>query len=303
MDKEIMGEIKGRVWRSAVTGKYYAGGLLEGQIVDVSDISAIKAQVVLDEVLGLARPQYKLRQVCRVIRMDALTTRIDVATALTGSEKVPELVEAPVSAQAYTAVSFDLWKNVVHVVVSDEARKKAAHDVFRLQVEDAARELARMENKQIAAELEAATAVAGKDWGTGTNNPFDDILGVLSTIEGNGYDPDFMALHPRVWSKFITNPNVRDLVHAGLAKITETGGEFRLPGYPNIRVVVDSSLTGTIAVIGSSKAPACVLGEGPTESAHYRNETAGYDAFVIRQWLQPKLVVAGAIRKLTGVAS
>ena len=305
---ELKGEFKGRVWYSPVSGKYYSGELLDAQIIDVSDISAIKAQVVLDEVLGLARPQYKLRSVCRVIRMDALTARIDIATTLTGAEKVPELTEAPVNAQAYTAVSFDLWKNVVHVVVSDEARKKAAHDIFRLQVEDAARELARMENKQIASELELATAITGSDWGAvsngvSTNNPFTDILNAMTAIRGKGYEPDFMALSPYAWSKFITNTWVRDLVHAGLAKLTASGGEFGLPGYPTINVIVDAALSNNIAIIGSKTAPACVLGEGPTEAAHYRNEVAGYDAFIIRQWLQPKLVVPDAIRKITGITT
>jgi hypothetical protein len=60
-------------------------------------------------------------------------------------------------------------------------------------------------------------------------------------------------------------------------------------------------LTSTIALVGSTQAPALVLGEGPTEAAQYRNEPAGYDAYIIRQYLQPKLLIAGAIRKLTGV--
>jgi uncharacterized linocin/CFP29 family protein len=303
-----MEEVKGKVWYSPTAGKYYAGELFEAQIIDVSDISTIKAQVVLDEVLGVARPQYNLRKVVRVVRMDALTARIDIATTLTGQEKVPELTEAPVSPQSYTAVNFDLWKNVVHVVVSDEARKKAAHDIFRLQVEDAAKELARMENKQIAAELETATAITGSNWGAisggvSTNNPFTDILNAITQIREKGYEPDFMTISPYAWSKFITNTWVRDLVHSGLAKVTASGGEFTLPGYPMISVVVDAALTPTLAIIGSSKAPACVLGEGPSEAAHYRNEIAGYDAFIIRQWLMPKLVVADAIRKITGVAT
>lgn len=301
--KAIDEVLKAKVTYSPVTGKYYAGEIFEGQLVDVSDISSIEAQVILDEVLGLARPQYRLRQVCREIRMDHLTMRVDIATALTGQEKVPELVEAEISAQSYSTVDFDLWKNVVHVVLSDEAVKKAAHDVLRLHVQDAAKELARMENSQIATELETATGVSGNDWGNSSNNPFDDITGVITTIEGNGYEPDFMALDPYAWSKFITNPNVRDLVHAGIAQVGAAGGQFTLPGYPTIKVVVDNALTNTIAIIGDSKAPACVLGVGPTEAAQYRNEKAGYTAYIIRQWLQPELVISGAIRKLTGIAS
>ncbi|MBS7646148.1 hypothetical protein KEJ44_08985 [Candidatus Bathyarchaeota archaeon] len=294
---------RGKVSYSPVQDKYFTGEIFEGQLVDVTDISSVEAQVILDEVLGLARPQYRLRPVCREIRMDHLTMRVDIATSLTGQEKVPELVEAEISAQTYTTVDFNLWKNVVHVALSDEAVKKAAHDILRLHVQDAAKELARMENKQIAAELENATGVTGHDWGSSSNNPFDDVTGVISIIEGAGYEPDFMALHPYAWSKFITNDHVEGMVEAGIAQLGAAGGQFNLPGYPTIRVVVDNALTNTIAVIGDSKAPACVLGIGPTEAAQYRNEKAGYTAYIIRQWLQPKLVVSNAIRKLNGIAS
>lgn len=41
--------------------------------------------------------------------------------------------------------------------------------------------------------------------------------------------------------------------------------------------------------------------DGPSESACYRNEPAGYDAFIIRHWYHPQPVISGAIRKLTGV--
>lgn len=46
------------VWRSPVDGKIYRGsaeGSFEAQIILPEDIEAIKAQVVLEEVLGLAR--------------------------------------------------------------------------------------------------------------------------------------------------------------------------------------------------------------------------------------------------------
>jgi hypothetical protein len=33
----------------------------------------------------------------------------------------------------------------------------------------------------------------------------------------------------------------------------------------------------------------------------YRDEKAGYYAYIIRQWLEPKLVLGDAIRELTGV--
>lgn len=112
-----------RVWRSSINGSYYKQRNpreFEAQVIIPTDIADIEAVTILDEVLGRARPAYRLRPICRPIRMDSLTARIDVATALTGQEKVPPLVEAGISSESYSAVDFDLWKNVVHIVVIDE---------------------------------------------------------------------------------------------------------------------------------------------------------------------------------------
>ena len=289
-----------RIWRSAKTGQYFQQPeplVFEAQLITPADIAAIEAVTILDEVLGLARPQYVLRNVCRPVRMDALTARIDVATKLTGQEKVPPLVEAEISAEAYTPVAFDLWKNVVHVAISDEAIKKAAHDILALHVADAAGDLARMENKQIDEELDKATDVAGADWG-GANNPYDDIIGVMSTIEGNGYEADAVVAHPLVWGDFFGNDYVKGQLRG---EVLPSGKIFDVPGLPGVRGYSDWQCLNTSAWVLSTSAPALVLGQGPTEAARYRDEKAGYDAYIIRQWLQPQLVLAGAIRELTGV--
>jgi len=305
-----------RVWKSAITGDYYkqaSPGVYEAAAIMPGDIADIEAVVILDEVLGAARPFYKLRDICRPIRMDNLTARVDIATALTGQEKVPAMVEAEIAAESYSKVDFDLWKNVVHVVISDEAAKKAAHDILALNVADAAKDLARMENKQIKETAEACTekvsGTAYSDWGAMTTppdsdtNPFEAIRASIEYIEGKGYRPDFMAMHPTLWGKFVTNTYVRDLVHAGIAQIGAAGGSFTLPGYPTIKVITDYALTSTPTgslgpLIGDSTAPAVVLGQGPVEAAKYRDEKAGYDAYIIRQYLEPKLVLDDAIDKI-----
>ena len=296
------------LFRSQVNPREY-----EAAAITPTDIEEIESVIILEEVLGRARPGYKLRQLCRLIRMDNLTARLDIATALTGQEKVPPLVEAELAAQAYSAVEFDLWKNVVHIVISDEAAKKAAHDIMNLNIDDASRDLNRMENKQVAEAAEACSEkVSGtvySDWGAMTTppnsdtNPFLAIQASIEYIESKGYEPDFMALNPSLWGKFITNSYVKDLVHAGVATVGRDGGQFTLPGYPTIKVITDNHLTQTPTasvgpLIGDSKAPALVLGEGPTEAAQYRNEKAGYDAYIIRQYLQPKLVINDAIDKI-----
>ena len=71
-----------RVWYSPVRERFYGQAepqVFEAQMIQPGDISAIEAVTILDEVLGLARPDYILRQICRKIRMDHLTARIDIA--------------------------------------------------------------------------------------------------------------------------------------------------------------------------------------------------------------------------------
>ncbi|MEM3017953.1 MAG: hypothetical protein QXO25_03635 [Candidatus Bathyarchaeia archaeon] len=303
----------GSVWHNPVDRKIYqgrAGERYRGQVV--SDVSTIQAQVVLEEVLGLARPLYKLRQACRVINIPQLTLSVDIATKISAQEQVPPLVEADIKAQTYTRVNFDLWKNVTHVVLEDEVQKRAAHDVLRLHVEDAAKALAQAENSQIYDVMKTATAVTGESWNAMTTppdndyDPFNKIGEAIEAIEAEGYEPDFMAVPPRAWNAFIRNSYVRELVKAGIVSVGAGGASFTLPGWPGIKVIVDTGMTeatatNSVAVIGDSTAPGIALGNGPTESARYRNEPCGYDAFIIRQWLEPKLIVGNAIRKLTGI--
>jgi len=297
-----------RVFKSAVDGRYYGSNgnpdnnplafMHKGAIMP-TDIADIEATVVLDEVLGLARPQYTMREVCRPISMDQLVMSIDVATAYTGHEKVDPMEEADLKKQSYERLNFLLWKNAVHIVASDEAQKMASHDVLGLNIGDASKELARMEDSQIKTIAEAASLTsAGADWG-GANNPFDDIMTAFASIEGTyGHEPSHIIAHPYVWMDFFSNDDVKGQL-AGT--VLPSGKVFDVPGIPRLTGVSTWQMTSTIALIVAKDAPGLVLGQGPIEAAQYRNEKAGYDAYIVRQWLEPKIVQEGALYKLTAV--
>jgi len=310
-----------KVFRSAVDERFYTytGGsdtikdyTAAAGILDVADIKSIQAVTILDEVLGRARVGYNLRDICRKIRMDKLTMTIPIATGFTGHEKVKPKIEAEISKDVYTDVKFDLWKNVVHVDVVDEAQMKSAHDVLGMAVEEAARELPRMENKQIAEIVEGCTEMADtvvySDWGAKTagvsdTDPMLAIIASIDAIQAKGRPVDFMAMHPTLWGKFILNTYIRDLVHAGIMQVGRDGGRFTLPGYPNIVIYTDYALTETPdtthgPIVGSSVSPGLVLGEGPTTAARYRDEGKGVDAYIIRQWLEPQVVIDDALDKI-----
>ncbi len=315
-----MSEPRGRgVIRSPVTGRYFKGsspelgrggtGWMAGAVMP-DDIADVQAVTILDEVYGLARVQYKLRNLCRPVRMDRLTARIDIAGIQSASRKVPPMVEADIMSPDWSKVDFDLWKNVGHVVIADESGMKAAHDLMTIQVTDAARALAYAENEDIKDELETniTEKVAGTpylDWGAfaagvSTNDPMLQIQASIAYIEGQGYPPDFLAMHPTLWNKFITNTWIRDLVHSGILQLAASGATFSLPGWPTIEIFVDWGLTETPTgaigpIVGSRAAPGAVLGEGPWMAEKYRNVPAGYDAYVIRQWLEPKITLNAAL--------
>lgn len=261
---------------------------------DITD--AMKARLIIEEVLGLARPQYTLRQVCRTIAMNNLTAKIPVATQLAGVAKVPELVEAPLSAQAYTELEFDLWKNVVHIAISREAQFKGQYDLMRMNVEDAAKALAKMENDQIATIMVGATDITGADWSADTNNPIDDIKQAVTAIQDLAYNPDYIVMDPVTYGDLISNSNITDVLERGT--VAETG---RLPAIFGLKIMVDVAVTDDTAIIIDSKAPAIMMGTGPTMVEKYTGQAAFFDGYAMGKFLEPKLVLADAIRELTGV--
>jgi hypothetical protein len=281
-------------------GKTFRISPRQAQMIGVAEIATIEAKVVLDEVLGLQRPLYKLRNTCRSVRMNALVASIDLYTKMTAQEKVPELVEAPISKGDWARVDFDLWKNVGHVVISDEARMKAVHDVMGISTRDCAGALEASANSQIGTELETATGVAGQDWGDNTKNPIADIAGIMVTLGTNGFSLDRIAAHPLVWADYFGNTYIKGSLQGVQFPDLARMGTFPVPGLPSITGISDFALTNTKATCFDSAA-AYMLGEGPTVAASYRNEPAGYDAYIMRQWLEPKKVVSDAARVLTGV--
>lgn len=277
-----------------VQGQYKVATAAAG----LSDIANVTATVVLEEVLGLVGPEYALRNICRVVGMSQLIGTIRTATKAAAQTDVPAGEEAPWSKIAYNKVDFNLRdkKDVYHMAVLDEDRKQANTDVLRDATQDAAVGLASAENTKIKTVIEAATALTGADWASA--NPYEDLGAAMAAIEAaSGLAPDRIAAHPLVWADFFGSSFVKNAI-AGLqwpsAKV------FPLPGWQAITGIMDNSMTNTVAVVAASRG-AFGLGDGPTEAEQYRIPAAGADVYIIRHWNEPKSLLAGASRKLTGV--
>lgn len=320
----ITEELKNSVWYDPTSRNIYQGRIGETErrvfnaanvkqaqgLPTIADISAVNIAILLQEVLGLQRPVYNLRNVCRVINMNALKATIPIFTKPTAQEKIPPLGEASLDAAGWSSVTFALWKNVAHIVVSDEIQKIANVDIFGTQTRDAAGALAASENNQIAAALAAAVtpvAAAGL-WTTITSgrsqySPYADIIGIMTTIATKGYRPTAVVMAPKGWSAFFGNDFVKGQLAGAVYPDFTRGGGFPIPGLPGVTGFSDFFLTPATSAYVLDQVSGMILGAGPTEAARWRNEQAGYDAFIMRQWLQPLPGIVDAMGAISGVTS
>jgi len=267
-----------------------------GKILIESDVTdGMQAEVIAEEVIAKARTWYRLREVCRVQESEEIVGKLPIQTNLAGQEKVGELVEAELSALSFTDVEIDMWKNVVHVAVSSEAKLRSKYDLLRMSIQDAAKDIARMENKQIAEMMDNATALAGADWSNDANSPMDDIQAATALLNNAGYEPQWLVMTPNVYEAFSTNAKVVDAYVRGA-----TVGE-RIPSVLGLAILVDPNLTDKQAWVVDKNAPAFLLADGPEVVTEYHGGPKFYTGYAIADFLEPQLVISEASRRLTGV--
>lgn len=273
-------------------------------IVNTQTISQTKSLNILDRILGLQVRDFFLQSVVTPIPSPQLVFTVDTYNEGSVQAKVPELEEAELISHTESRTTKTLYKNVGHIAISEEAEMMASHPTMQLRQDKTMKDLARLINSQIATEMANATDVAGSDWGAlGTyedsaNNPINDIQGVMTTIEGNGFNVDYIAGHDRPVTDLLTNKFIRGRGNVGVGTNVLQGHNLNEAGLPPI--VKDQALPNTVAYVGSKDA--VWLGQGATAVANYVNDQAGYKGWLVKQWWLPYLSQAGAIRELTGVS-
>ena len=296
-------------------GEVYSASLISearrfqaGGITDSNSVSDIATVTVLNDVLSKNWRIYNMEKTVRHVPMSDLLGKIDyISSKLAAQKKVPELVEADIDGSAFTRVSFDLWKNVVHIAKSFESQKKSVHNIMDIDIEQASRGLASARNEQIVTVIEDSdSGTAGQDWGLETTTGQSDfdpqvrIQAAVNTIRDSGFNPNIIAVEDLAWQEYQSNSYTQKTAQRWNQKAGTT--EVALPGFPTLQVVVDGGMTATVALIADTQEWG-VLGEGPKEIARYRNEAAGYDAYIIRDYLEIKEINDEAIVKLTGITA
>lgn len=312
----------GSAWYHPLTKGIYAGQLgdesvylgQQGKRADdiryaagaIANIDAdVQAKIVLSDLLGFARPAYKLDAACRLVPAPELVKTVGVATKGTGQRNVPELTESEITGSVPVPVAIDCHPNEYHIVITDKAARSGAWDMLGNYVQDGAGEIAHMRNQDIKDALDGATDLAtGENWsssssGVSTYNPLTKIGSTYDTLAALGYPPNFIAMYGSDWGNFLTNTHIQGLV---LARMLDLGGGTRLalPGYDDVAILVDYTLSAASAFLGNNRG--VILGDGGTEAVKYRNDLKRYTGYLIRQYLDVKIADANSVRNLTGIA-
>ena len=277
-------------------GERYAGGVLSNLGPDV------QAKIVLEELLGFARPAYVLAGCCVSYPTPELVKTIGVATKGSGQRNVKPLIESKITGSAPTIVKVDCHLNEYHIVIEDKQARQGAWDLLGNYIADGGQEVAHMQNQDIADALAGATTDTGEDWSAVTGgisdyNPMTKVGEVINILAGKGYPATFMAVNGSDWANFLTNTRIARAVQAGLITV---GGSVALPGWPAVKVLVDYGITATSAFIGNPKGIS--LCDGGTEAVKFRDEKKRYTGYIIRQYLDVQIADPDCVRKLTGIS-
>lgn len=275
-------------------------------IVGSSDIDATKNLGILSRVLGLQTRSYFLNLLVTMIPSANLVFSVDTMTDGSVAGMVSELGEPKLIPHTETRATNVLYKNIGHIAISEEAKLKGSHNTMALRQDKTLRDLARLINSQIGTVGETATGVAGADWGAvsgtppdSTNNPISDLEGVMTTIEGLGFNVDYIAGHNRPITDLLTNKFIRGRGNVGIGTNVLATNTPTEPGL--VGIVKDQALTNTVALVGSKDA--IWLGQGPTTIASYMNDIVGYEGWLAKQWWLPIIANAAGIRKSTGISA
>jgi hypothetical protein len=291
------------LYRAFATHPVISSRALAGKEANYEDI---KVKVRFQDWLGAAQRQRLFRELCAVFPSNKLTGTLDsLEDFVSYAEKVRKLESPELTKLVFGSLSFELWKNVTKITRADESRMKLGdtHAFSNWQTQQAGTEDARMENSQIGEVLLTATEISGSDWGSDATNPADDITAAIEAIQTASkkrYIVDYVIANFAVWADYVSNPHTHTA--PGLRQSIESQSVMSFPLLPGITGFCDSqTLPNDVAIIGCRFAPSVALVDGPVESALYRDESAGGEAYYFTHWLQPILALPDTIRKITGV--
>jgi hypothetical protein len=276
--------------------------VMQAGVIDFNDHEQITTATVLQKIVELARLDFTLTQAATILPANQITFSIGIATGVTAHRKVAELQEAEITKAEIKPLDFKLYKNVVHVVASDEAQmQNESNLVLRYSLQRRAGALADAKNLDLAETMFNNTtpnSAASGSWFSDTTNPYVDINKArLAIKKAECGIADCMVANSQVWTAFFSHKTVKGYAYGSEFP---AGSSFRIPGLPGVTGILSDHITDN-NVLFCNKANYTILAEGPVTAEQYRESKAGADGWIIRDWMQPKILLPKAGYILTDV--
>ena len=269
---------------------------MPGTITSAGISGSLDAKNIVLGVLEKAIEISNLQTLCPAVMVPELTATIPVATPVSVTEDVEELEYTQVETGAFDHVDFNLKKDRIKIVASDESEYRSkVGSPMDLQVMTQATALANVLDKKIVTAMETTpqTTAAGAAWSTVGNNPLLDLQVAVNKILP--YKADYVIMHPDVHAKYVGNDFVKDL-GAG-APTTLAGSITRIPGV-ELDIFVNSNVTAKSALVGATQGYPAVIGNGPVKVTKEYSTNLGaevYQADVFRQVIAPIMKTSGGL--------
>jgi hypothetical protein len=166
----------------------------------IESTNLIQTEMYATVVEG-AEPFKVMRQALNVLPMNAATLDIPVGEAGSYAREVAEGAEVPISTQDYSKVTFTAKKIAERPVITDEMVADALYPVIELELRKAGAKLENKINQMAIIELVANTAQ--HDTG-GSKQGIQAIAAAQAKVEGAGYMPDRIVMHPEFKALLMT---------------------------------------------------------------------------------------------------
>lgn len=281
-------------------------GVKSAAVVTNQVFSAIDTTTVANRLFGQEMRGFTIPDLVTTIPTDGLEYEIDTYTRFSISTGVPEGVAAVTKRGSVATTSYDLTKDVGHVAFTDEAILKSRQDLRGAHITNVQNDFKRAKSAVYADVLETATEINADDWdaftsGLSDNNPRANIRNAISTIYSNNGEATLAFASDTAWEALTGNTFIRGAYNRNDTDLSANARVITADWLPNVSIGIDNELVSTSMIFMDREAAIAV--QGPQRVGQYRDEKAGIDGYIARNWHQFQLVQTGKIRELATVTA
>jgi hypothetical protein len=275
---------------------------LKAGAINLTDMDELTTATVLQRVIEVARPAYVLNEACNVIPSSTIRGTIGVANSVKAHEDVAEYEEVKIDKNTITRVPYTLGKNARQIVISDEAQmQNATMQELNVSINDVAGALAYSKNSKIAKALfnTATPNAAGPNLTLATVNPYIAINTAIKAIKkaDQGLARTIVA-NSDVWTAFFSHDKVKGQLYG--VNAPSLLNSFPVPGLVGVTGILDDHIEDNDILI-CNKDRYTALMQGPITAEDYRSVPAGFNGWVVRDFMQALPLIAKAGYILTDV--